>query len=265
MSHANDSHPNSGDTSTHDDTRDDVDAGHRADALHRAYHRLATMVLGDRKMEDVLGEILHTATELIPAAASASVTLVEGDRGHTAAHLGELALQLDERQYERGHGPCLECGLSGSELHIRDMEHETRWPDYTPVAAAAGAAWSVSVPLPIQERVVGALNLYGTVRGTFPEGALDLARAVSAVAAAAVVNTTVLHSSQAMAMQMQEAMASRAVIEQAKGLLMGQRRCDADEAFDILRRLSQDTNRKLRDVAKALIDTAAPGGAETNS
>jgi GAF domain-containing protein len=226
------------------------------DALARAYYRLGTMVLVDRKLDDVLGEVVDTARELVPGAVSVSVTLVDGEVAWTAAHAGELSLLLDERQYRRGHGPCLDAARSGTELHLRDMANETRWPDYTPGAAAAGAACSLSIPLPVQDRVVGALNLYGAVRNAFSEDAIEVARAVASFAAAAVVNATVLESSQATALQMQQAMASRAVIEQAKGLLMGQRRCTAEEAFELLRQLSQDTGRKLREIAKILLDTA---------
>ncbi|MCU1689983.1 MAG: hypothetical protein JWN20_1911 [Jatrophihabitantaceae bacterium] len=226
------------------------------DALARAYFRLGTMVLVDRTLPDVLNEVAVAAAQLIAGATAVSVTLVEGDEGRTAAHVGELALVLDERQYEQGRGPCLDASRSGTELHLRDMANETRWPDYTPGAVAAGAACSVSIPLPVQGRVVGALNIYGSARNAFTEEAMGIARAVASFAAAAVVNATVIEASQATAMQMQEAMASRAVIEQAKGLLMGQRRCTADDAFELLRRLSQDTNRKLRDVAEAVVSMA---------
>ncbi|MCU1688325.1 MAG: hypothetical protein JWN61_574 [Pseudonocardiales bacterium] len=231
-----------------------------ASALTQAYRRLGTMVLVDRKLVDVLTEIVETARDLVPGAVSVSVTLIEGQYLHTAAHSGELSLLLDERQYRIGYGPCLDASRSGTELHVRDMAHETRWPEYTPGAAAAGAASSLSIPLPVQGRVVGALNIYGAERNAFPESAIEIARAVASFAGAAVVNAMVLEFSQATAMQMQEAMASRAAIEQAKGLLMGQRRCSAEDAFDILRRISQDTNRKLRDVAQDLLATAAGPG-----
>jgi AmiR/NasT family two-component response regulator len=121
---------------------------------------------------------------------------------------------------------------------------------------------SLSIGLPVYEAVNGALNLYATKPENFDEDAIILAETFAGYAAVALANAHLYDVTASLAQHMQAAMRNRAVIEQAKGIIMGERRCTADEAFRILSKLSQDTNRKLRDVAAALVDNAQrrPGG-----
>jgi hypothetical protein len=104
---------------------------------------------------------------------------------------------------------------------------------------------------------MAALNIYSTDEGAFDHDVVDLAKTFSAYAGVALANMHLYAAQARVAEQLQAAMASRAVIEQAKGMVMGERRCDADTAFDVLVKLSQDSNHKLRDVAQALVDEAS--------
>jgi AmiR/NasT family two-component response regulator len=117
----------------------------------------------------------------------------------------------------------------------------------------------LSVPLPVQRQVIGALNLYATELGVFDPEVVTLAEQFGDYAAVAIANTTLYMSAALLAEQMQAAMTSRAVIEQAKGMLMVQRKCDADAAFDILVELSQHSHRKLREVAQVVVEHALTG------
>ena len=137
------------------------------------------------------------------------------------------------------------------------MAAESRWPDYAAYAAGRGVGSSLSIGLPVHEEVTGALNVYATRPGAFDDAAIVLAQTFSGYAAVALANVHLYDATAALAQHMQAAMENRAVIEQAKGIVMGERRCTADEAFRILSRLSQDSNRKLRDVAAALVERAA--------
>lgn len=110
-----------------------------------------------------------------------------------------------------------------------------------------------SIGLPVDETVTGALNIYASTRGAFDDDAITVAESFAGYAAVALANVHLYDTQATLAQHMQAAMEHRAVIEQAKGIIMGQRRCTADEAFAILRKLSQDTNRKVRDVAAALV------------
>jgi GAF domain-containing protein len=147
----------------------------------------------------------------------------------------------------------MDAAAGGETLVVQDAREESRWPAYTPLAVEAGSLSSMSVPVPVQRQVTAALNLYGLDAGVFDRDSVELAETFASYAAVAVANMHLYEAQGRLAEQLQSAMASRAVIEQAKGILMGQRHCSAQEAFDVLVRLSQETNRKLRDVAETLV------------
>ncbi len=219
-----------------------------------AFAELGRIRLDENNLEQVLTRVSELAKRTIPGAAEVSVTLLGRGTGSTAAYTGELALHLDEQQYERGHGPCLEAGMAGATVLIADMATEDRWPDYVPRALEHGAHSSLSVGLPVQQVVTGALNIYATEPGVFDEDAASLTQTFASYAAVALANAHLYASTAELAEQMQQAMTTRAVIEQAKGVIMGQHGCTADEAFALLIRQSQHSNRKLRDIAVEVVD-----------
>jgi GAF domain-containing protein len=223
-------------------------------AVEELLRALSRVVLVGRSLEDVLTEVTTIAAQGIPGAESTSITLIRGDRGFTAAHSGEMALAADELQYERGYGPCLDAGRGNVVLRVDDMRTEERWPDYSPRVLDTGVRSSLSIPLPYQGTSIGALNNYSTVPEAFAnQESLDAALQVAEAIAVAVVNADAHARLTEQARNMRVAMDSRAVIEQAKGVLMAQRHVDADQAFDILREASQRYNRKLRDIAAGIV------------
>jgi GAF domain-containing protein len=222
--------------------------------VQAAFAELAGISLGKESMSSVLDRVAELAKKTIPGVAEASVSLMRNDKATTAAYTGRLALDLDETQYGRGYGPCLESAASGEVLEITDARRETRWPDYTPVAVDRGALSSLSVPLPIQPVVHGGLNLYGIEAEAFDDEARDAARVFASYAAVAVQNMNLYETTRDLAANLDAAMQSRAVIEQAKGILMREHHCDAGVAFEILRSASQRYNRKLRDIAQGIVD-----------
>jgi GAF domain-containing protein len=223
-----------------------------------AFARLGRMKIGETDVNGVLEEVAHLAKRTIPGADEVSVTLITDKDAHTAAYTGELALNLDEWQYGYGYGPCIDASAAPATLSLPDMATEDRWPDWAAKAQKAGAGSSLSIGLPIHEEVTGALNIYATEAHAFDADAIVLGQTFAGYAAVALANAHLYDTQASLAQQMQAAMQSRAVIEQAKGIIMGSRRCSADEAFTILSKLSQDTNRKLREVATALVATTTP-------
>jgi GAF domain-containing protein len=221
-----------------------------------AFAQLGSIKLSETDLDGVLGTIADLTQRTLPGAAEVSVTLVGSGPGRTATYTGEVALKLDEWQYEAGHGPCLEASAGAVSVSVPEMATETRWPDWAAVATNAGALSSLSIGLPVQDVVTGALNVYATTPHAFDNEAITVAETFSEYAAVALANAHLYHATATLAEQLRAAMDSRAVIEQAKGIIMGDRRCTADEAFKLLVRLSQDTNRKLRDVAQILVDQA---------
>ncbi|WP_127783852.1 GAF and ANTAR domain-containing protein [Rhodococcus sp. X156] len=228
--------------------------------LTESVHALGRIVLDETPLADVVAQVATLAKECIPGAHEVSVTVLKGTRAATFASTGEVALRLDERQYSTGHGPCLVAATSGRTVLVADMRAETRWPDYTPRAVQAGVLSSVSVPLPLRGETVGGLNIYVTRTDVIDDFAMEVAKHFAGYAAVAITNAHLYATTAELAQQMDQAMESRAVIEQAKGIIMGERRCTEDEAFQILVQVSQDANRKLRDVAAALVAQAHPTG-----
>jgi GAF domain-containing protein len=221
---------------------------------------LNRVVLAGRTLSEVLSEIVAIAAKGIPGAESTSITLLRGEQAFTAAHHGDMALAADELQYERGYGPCMDAGRGGVVLRVDDMREETRWPDYTKKVLEVSVRSSLSVPLPYQGSSIGALNNYSSQPAAFatPE-ALRAGLEVAEAVAVAVVNADAHARVIDQAHNMRLAMESRAVIEQAKGVLMAQRGVDAQQAFDMLREASQRYNRKLRDIAAGIVESTQRG------
>ena len=229
-------------------------------AVQEMLRELNRVVLVGRPLSEVLTEIVTIAAKGIPGAESTSITLLRGEEAFTAAHFGEMALAADELQYERGYGPCMDAGRGNVVLRVDDMTEETRWPDYAARGLDVGVRSSLSVPLPYQGSSIGALNNYSSQVGAFatPE-ALQAGIEVSEAVAVAVVNADAHARVVDQAHNMRLAMESRAVIEQAKGVLMAQRGVDAQQAFDMLRDASQRYNRKLRDIAAGIVESTQRG------
>jgi len=223
-----------------------------APALHAD---LARIVLAGRELPDVLTEVIGIARRAIPGAEASSITLIRDDSAFTAAYEGQLAMDADELQYERGYGPCLDAGRAGELFLVADMRSEDRWPDYARHAVERGVGSSLSIPLPFQGAVIGGLNNYATVPQAFSAADVVLAEEVAAFVAVVVGNAEAAARAVQDAANMRRAMSSRAVIEQAKGILMERHKVTADQAFTLLTHASQQRNVKLRELAEELVST----------
>ena len=233
--------------------------------LSKLHEELATVVLVGRDLADVLDEITKVARRAMPGTEAASITLIRGENAFTAAYDGQMALDADELQYERGYGPCMDAARAGQVFLIDDMRTEQRWPDYARNAAAQGVRSSLSVPLPFQGATIGALDTYAGRPHAFGEADVALGEDVASWLALAVSNAEAAARTEEDLAHMRKAMMSRAVIEQAKGILMERHKVTDDQAFTILTHASQQTNVKLRDVAADLVRTGALLGGANQS
>jgi GAF domain-containing protein len=230
-------------------------------ALGALHERLAGVVLAGRELPEVLTEIVQISRGAMPGADATSITLIRDDRAFTAAFDGQIAMDADELQYERGYGPCLDAGRAGELFVVADMAAEDRWPDYAVHAAERGVGSSLSVPLPFQGATIGALNNYALQAHAFDEADIALGEEVAAFVAIAVGNAEAAARASDDVLNMRRAMASRGVIEQAKGILMERYKITAEQAFTLLTHASQRHNVKLRDVAEELVTTGVLTGA----
>jgi hypothetical protein len=224
-----------------------------------AYLQLADLVLGNQPLGAVMTAIARLAQQVIPGADEVSITLVERGKARTVAFSGELAGVLDERQYSSGHGPCIDAAVTGQTIAVDDTELDAVYPEFSRQAYRHGIGHVLAVGMPTLHGTTGALNIYTIIgRGPLTGDARGIADGFVGYAGVALANAAMLSGALDQVSQMREAMASRAVIEQAKGVIMARRHCTAEDAFNILRQTSMQSNRKLRDVALAVTVGAAP-------
>ena len=231
----------------------DTYSGRRATPdLVTAFAALQSLPLASPDLEAFLSGVARLAADVVPSA-SCGITVHRDGRPATVASSDERAEQLDEIQYGAGEGPCLQAMDTGTVVDVPDLVADHRWTHYRPHALEHGVRCSVSFPLTVDNMTVGALNLYGRTPHAFDAGARHRAETFAlqaAVAITLVIRTLGLIED---GVDLERALSSRTIIDQAIGILMAQRRCTADQAFAVLRAQSQNSNRKLRAVAIDLI------------
>ncbi|GLW89302.1 GAF and ANTAR domain-containing protein [Actinokineospora globicatena] len=221
---------------------------------------LTTDLLAAGSVVDVLERVVVTTKDIVAGADLVSVTLRAPDGGfHTPVSTDAAADDLDRLQYEFGEGCCVECAREDgpAAAHSPDLAVDGRWPRFGPAAAALGFRSLASVALLPDvraPRLSGALNVYSRAPHVFDSGDRDALMLLGTHASLALAAAEGVTREQLRVEQLREALDTRDVIGQAKGILMVRRGIGADEAFDTLRRTSQNINVKLRDLAKTLVN-----------
>jgi GAF domain-containing protein len=209
--------------------------------------------------EEDLGRVLQRSVEQVtrgvPGADMASVTVMRGDRGETAASSEERVWAIDSDQYTAGDGPCLEAARTGEIVRVGVEEAHERWPEFARSTRAAGVESYLACPLIIGEEFVGSLNLYSEKPHGFGDLDVALLRVYMTAALAAIANARRLAEARKLAEGLKMAMDSRAVIDQARGVLMVRRGISAEQALEELSRQSQNTNVKLRVIAARVLES----------
>ncbi len=204
-------------------------------------------------LAQILDGVTAAAVELIPGADLAGVLLVKkGGDFESLADTDSVAGKLDELQHDFGEGPCAEAALHHTIVRSDDLRSEPRWPKYAPAAVALGVLSGLSFKLYTADRTAGALNLFGHQAGVWDTDAETTGAILAAHAATAIL-------AQRQGEQMQAALLTRDRIGQAKGIIMQSYGVDDVRAFEMLRRISQETQTKLADVAQRVIDTRGEG------
>ncbi|MEK0155030.1 GAF and ANTAR domain-containing protein [Arthrobacter oryzae] len=207
---------------------------------------LAREMQHEQDTEAILNVIVLAAQELIPHAAEASISLVTGRRTvQSRAASGELARKVDALQSEKGQGPCLDAAYDSRVVRVPDMRNEERWPDFAQAAYDAGARSMLSIQLFVEGDKLGALNLFGEDVNVFDEESEQIALLVAAHAAIAFSDAKEIA-------QLTQALDTRDLIGQAKGILMERFKITPQQAFLVLTKASSESNIKLKDVAAHL-------------
>jgi GAF domain-containing protein len=210
---------------------------------------LARASAAPRSVEEVLSDVTAAAMELIPGADTAGVLLIgKGGKWDSVANTSDLPYRLDELQMLFNEGPCVEAALDELIVRTDDFRADERWPRYSAAVVEIGVSSGLSFKLYTADRTAGALNLF-----SFKIDAFDAEDETTGVILAAHAAAAILASRHGE--QLQSALSTRDRIGQAKGIIMERFGVDDVKAFEMLRRLSQDSNTRLIDVAQRVIDT----------
>jgi GAF domain-containing protein len=221
---------------------------------------LARILLPNHDLTEVLSTVTELACQTIPGCEGASISLtldrLPGGMA-TFAPTDEWTSVLDDRQNAANEGPCLQSARTGTVVQVADFRTETRWPRFLPSAVELGLNSSLSLPLMVASERIGGLNLYSRQADGYSGDSVAAGQRLALQAAVVVANAQAYERTLRLVDQLQAALASRAEIEQAKGILMAESHIDADRAFDVLRRASQRNNVKLRVIARQIVANAS--------
>jgi len=207
-------------------------------------------------LEELLRHVAAFAVRAIPGADGAGLTLLERGRPDTLVASAEFVKEVDRIQYSLGQGPCITAAAEGHTVVSGSLQVEKRWPRFGPRVAALGVHSVLSLPLMGPTGTLGAMNVYAHARDSFDQRAIELGELFAVPAAISVRNAQVLAQTKRVATTLQSALSSRAVIDQALGIVISRSGCSADEAFDKLVTISQAENRKVSAVAQHMVEEA---------
>jgi transcriptional regulator with GAF, ATPase, and Fis domain len=214
---------------------------------------LQALLLESDTLHHFLDRLAELTAHALPEGCSCGVTVRQHSRAVTLAASDEQALRIDQLQYDLNEGPCLETLATGKPHYIPDTATETRWPRFCPAAREQGVRSCLGLPLNGPTGLMGGYNLYSTWSEAFAPDRRGELEVFAGNAAGAVAVAMKLADQTQMSDDLREALTSRAVIDQATGIIMAQQRCGAAAAFDILRRASQNRNVKLRELAAEIV------------
>lgn len=220
----------------------------------QAFVELSNDLVDDYDMVDMLSQLTTNCASLLDVA-SAGLLLADA-RGvlHVVATSSERTHHLEVFQLQRDEGPCLDCYHGGEAILVPDVDDkEDRWPQFCEAARIVGFKSVHALPMRLKDNVLGTLGLFGEEVGSLGTEDLALAQALVHVASVAIVNEKSASDRETINSQLQHALTSRIVVEQAKGVIAHAGDLEMADAFTVLRRYARDHSRKLSEVAGAVV------------
>jgi transcriptional regulator with GAF, ATPase, and Fis domain len=227
--------------------------------LSEAFVELTDTMVADFDVIDFLYLLTDRSVQLLDV--SAAGLLLADPRGElrVVAASSEAARLLELFQLQNDQGPCLECFRRGQPVTAADLNAEAgRWPRFTAAAQQAGFAAVQALPMRLRDQTIGALNLFRAAPGAFDPADVRIGQALADVATISLLQERSMRRSDALNEQLQTALNSRVVIEQAKGKLAERLGLDMAEAFSLLRDYARARNRRLSELAQAFVDGSEP-------
>jgi GAF domain-containing protein len=226
------------------------------DHLTEGIAALSRLLVNEEALDDTLQRVAELGCANIGGCDVAGLSLLRDGRPTTAVFTDSTSPQIDSVQYRTGVGPCLDAWRRQEVFRIDSTTEDDRWPPFCQACVEHSIMSTLSLPLAVRGNGIGALNLYSKQPAAFSPDDERMGMLFAEQASVALTNAQLYDSVYRLTQQLQEALTSRAVIDQAKGMLMAQNGVGADEAFGLLRTTSQRQNRKLREIAQELVDQA---------
>jgi transcriptional regulator with GAF, ATPase, and Fis domain len=214
----------------------------------RDFSELARELEAEPDLDAMMQRIVMAAVDELAGATAAAITLVDRGQVSSPAHSSELAVRAGTIQSETGEGPCVDSSREEVTIRIDDLRQPSPWPLFANRAVELGIFSLLSFQLFVEHDSMGALDVYSDTPGAFDSQDEDTGLMLASHAALAM-------SARKQITDLRAAVGTRDLIGQAKGILMERYKVDGGRAFDVLAKLSQRTNRKLRDVASDLVFT----------
>lgn len=228
--------------------------------LAETFVELADSLVDDFDAFDLLNVLVERCVDLLGVSAAGLMFADGGEQLRLAVSSSESARLMDLYQLQNDEGPCLECYNSGQPVSgVPLSEEQDRWPKFAPAATREGFVGVLALPLRLRGRVIGALNLFDAKDGTLSDPELrPVAQAMADVATIAILQERIGQQRDVLNQQLQVALTSRVIIEQAKGVLATLLGIEMDQAFELMRKRSRDERRRLVEVAEEVVNTRSP-------
>jgi GAF domain-containing protein len=223
--------------------------------LSQVFVEMADSLVDDFDLVDFLSNLTSYAAAISGADAVGLMLVDHAGRARFMAATNESGKVMELFQLQNAEGPCLDCIATGEPVVNADLEHaEELWPTFAPVARRAGFRSVHAFPMRLRGQRIGALNLFGGSDSHFSDAEVRIVQALADVATVAIVQQRSIARAEVVTEQLQHALDSRVVIEQAKGALAQAHGITLGEAFDGLRSQARSSGRKLVDVAQQLVE-----------
>lgn len=224
------------------------------DALRRAFGDYARVLLGPYDVGSVLYRLVDQVVEILDVDGAGVSIAQEGDQLTFVAGTSASVSAIEQEQITKDSSPLNDAYRDGHPVSIDDVDADERWPEYRRAALAQGLHAVATVPMPVGERRIGALGLYRTHPHEWTDEELETAQVLADMASGAILNSSDLDESRTLAAQLQEALDSRVVIEQAKGVLAERHDISPHDAFQRVRNWARQERRRVHDVAEDVVE-----------
>lgn len=215
--------------------------------------RFAKVLPAQYDLELALVELTESVTAVLGLCGS-GVTMAEDGRLRFVAAVSQASGELERIQEQRQSGPCRDAYDSGDVVRVHDVRLESsRWPEFAAAASRLGVAGVAGIPMRLADQVIGALNLYAPEPRAWSEEDLAAAAVLADVATSYVINASKMRQQEQLSEQLQEALESRVVIEQAKGITAQRRGATVEQAYELMRAHARSHNASMREVAEAIV------------